>query len=328
MVRMRVIIVGLLVCGFWAGMVQADTFKLTDGRTLTGELLGSAATDAGVKVKVGEDQYETVPWAIFSQDDLKKFATNRKMQPLVEPFIEVSQEEKMRKTEVPNITQPLRLARPEAHTLLGAMGSTGLGLFVLLMLYGGNLYAAYEISIFRAQSPALVCGVSAVLPLIGPIIFLSMPTKVQTSAPTWETAPEAPAEALTAAESANPAAADAGNPMQADGAAHPSGLHLAHTAEPEKPALPPTETFQRGQFTLNRRFIETKFANFFGVVRREADRDLVLVFKTARGTYVGQRISRIAANELHLQVQKGAASEEVTVPFVEIQEIQLKHKDA
>ncbi len=322
--RIRLVIFGLLVCGWLAGTtVRADTFKLTDGRTLTGELLGSAANDAGVKVKVAEGQYESVPWASFSQEDLKRFAANRKMEPLVEPFIEVSQEQKMKKTEVLNITHAPRLERPEAHSLFGALGSSGLGLFILLLLYAGNLYAAYEISIFRAQSPALVCGVSAALPLIGPIIFLSMPTKLQPTAPTWETAPEAPVEAVS------PVQAEGTNPMRIEGAAHPGSLKLAHTeSEPEQPALPPTTTFQRGQFTFNRRFLETKFAGFFGVVRRDADRDMVLVFKTARGTYVGQRIARIAANELHLQVQKGPASEEVLVPFVEIQEIQLKHKDA
>ena len=42
----------------------------------------------------------------------------------------------------------------------------------------------------------------------------------------------------------------------------------------------------------------------------------------------GQRITRISANDMHLQVQKGHASEELMVPFIEIQEVQLKHKDA
>jgi hypothetical protein len=89
-----------------------------------------------------------------------------------------------------------------------------------------------------------------------------------------------------------------------------------------------TTTYQRGQFTFNRRFIETKFPGFFGVIRRDADKDMVLVIKCSRGEYIGQRISRIAANDLHLQVQRGHASEEVMIPFVEIQEIKLKHKDA
>jgi hypothetical protein len=55
---------------------------------------------------------------------------------------------------------------------------------------------------------------------------------------------------------------------------------------------------------------------------------MVLVIKSARGQYVGERISRIASNDLHLQVRKGLASEEVAIPFTEIQEVQLKHKDA
>jgi hypothetical protein len=96
----------------------------------------------------------------------------------------------------------------------------------------------------------------------------------------------------------------------------------------QKPAIPTTVTYQRGQFTFNRRFIETKFPGFFGVVRRDADRDMVLVIKSSRGEYFGQRISRIAANDLHLQVQRGHASEEVMIPFVEIKEIRLQHKDA
>jgi hypothetical protein len=64
------------------------------------------------------------------------------------------------------------------------------------------------------------------------------------------------------------------------------------------------------------------------VVRRDADKDLVLVIKSARGEYIGQRISRIAANDMHLQVQRGPATEEVMIPFTEIKEVQIKHKDA
>jgi hypothetical protein len=177
---------------------------------------------------------------------------------------------------------------------------------------------------------ALVCGVSAVLPLAGPIIFLSMPTKVAPPEETWQ----------AAAAAAETAAPDMVNPMAAEGAEHPTGLKLAGTGPADeaksgqseggeqKPALPPTTTFQRGQFTFNRRFFETKFPGFFGVIRRDADRDMVLIIRSSRGEYIGQRISRIAANDLHLQVQRGHASEEVMIPFIEIQEIKLKHKDA
>jgi hypothetical protein len=209
------------------------------------------------------------------------------------------------------------------------MFSSGLGLFMLLLIYAANIYAAYEISIFRAQSPALVCGVSAVLPFAGPIIFLSMPTKLQPTEATWETPPAPAAEAGAGAGAGTEAGADALNPMQAEGASHPAGLKLAHfESEKDESGIPATTTFQRGQFTFNRRFFETKFPGFFGVVRRDADRDMVLVIKSARGEFMGQRITRIAANDLHLQVQRGHASEEVLIPFQDVQEIQLKHKNA
>jgi len=312
---------------------RAETFKLNNGDTITGEVLAAAANDAGVQIKLGEGQYQRVPWGSFSQEDLKEFAKNKKLQPFVEPFIEITPEERAKKTEPPPIKQPTRLARPPPQSFFGALFSSGLGWTIFLLLYAANLFAAYEISIFRAQPIPLVAGVSAVLPVIGPIIFLAMPTKIKPAQPTWDVPPEgAPAAEGAAVGHAAHAAegADAVNPMQDGSVEHPSGLRLAHTEEAAAPAsaLPPTTTFQRGQFTFNRRFMETKFPGFFGVIRRDADKDMVLVVKSSRGQFIGQRISRIAANDFHLQVQKGHATEEVMIPFMEIQEIQLKHKDA
>jgi hypothetical protein len=319
-----------LIGGLLAGPAYADTFTLANGQTITGELLMGSENDAGVQIKVGEGKYERVPWANFSQEDLKRLARIQKLASLVEPFIEITQEDKIKKTEV-NIKQPPRLELPAKRSLVGALASSALGLFILLVLYAANIYAAFEVSIFRARPAALVCGVSAALPVIGPIIFLSMPTKLPPVEEAWTPAPEAAPEG---------AAAEAVNPMQAAGAEHPTGLRLAGTdpademklgkfeGEEQKPAIPETVVFQRGQFTFNRRFFETKFAGFFGVVRRDADRDMVLVVKSSRGEYIGQRISRIAANDLHLQVQRGHASEEVMIPFVEIKELRLRHKDA
>ncbi len=330
MVRRLWLIAAVLACGWLAGAAYAETFTLANGETITGEVLTGSANDTGVQIKIGDGKYERVSWANFTQDDLKKFAATPKLQPLVEPFIEVTQADKIKKTEV-NIKQPPRLERPARQSLPGAMFSSGPGVLILLLLYAANLYAAYEISIFRARPALLVCGVAAVLPFAGPIIFLSMPTQIAPVEETWEPAPEV-AAAMRAAEAVNP--------MQADGAAHPTGLRLAGASPADAAQLgqfqggaeeagpPPKTVYQRGQYTFNRRFIETKFPGFFGVVRRDADRDMVLVIKSSRGEYTGQRISRIAANDLHLLVQRGHASEEVMIPFVEIKEIVLKHKDA
>jgi hypothetical protein len=104
--------------------------------------------------------------------------------------------------------------------------------------------------------------------------------------------------------------------------------HAHEQAAAVTSAHPPPQIFKRGQFTFNRRFIETKFAGFFGMVRHGTEKDMVLAIKSARGEFIATRISRIAANDMHVDVHRAGASQEVQIPFLEIQEIQLKHKDA
>src|SRR4051812_16265574 len=99
------------------------------------------------------------------------------MAALVEPLIEVSEADRLKQSVIEPKTVP-RLPRPEVHSLLGAMFSSSTGVFVLLLLYAANLYAAFEVAIFRARPIALVCGVSAIAPLVGPILFLSLPTQL------------------------------------------------------------------------------------------------------------------------------------------------------
>jgi hypothetical protein len=325
MVRSLYLSVVVLFLMQFTGQLRADSFKLTTGETINGEILPTTANDQGVQIKVGEGDYQRVAWTSFSQDDLRNFVKNQRMEPFVEPFIEITQAEKLKKTEV-NIKEPPRLERPVRHSLLGALSSSTLGISVLLLLYGATVYAGYEVALFRAQPPALVCGLSAIplLGLLAPIVFLSIPTRVSKTAAEIREEAAAAQSAAEAGPQLKPAS-DEVNPMQGQ-AEHPASLKLAHAEE--KPQVPETVTYQRGQFTFNRRFIETKFPGFFGVVRRDAERDMVLAIKTSRGEYTGQRISRIAANDMHLEIQRGGANEEVLIPFQEIQQIRLKHKDA
>lgn len=320
-VRKLVLVILLIVAGLLIQAPCADTFRLTNGDTISGEALAASANDAGIQIKVGDGEYQRVNWASFSQEDLKKFNQNPKLQAFVEPFIEITQEQRIAKTEVV-IKQPTRLPQVQKQSLLGAMFSSGIGVFLLVLLYAANIYGAYEISIFRAQPTALVCGVAAVAPIIGPIIFLSMPTRVKPG-------DQAAAQEGTAGEptAAPGSASDEINPMLDPNAAHPEGLHVAHT-EHEKKAHLPSTTYQRGQFTFNRRFFETKFPGFFGSVRREADKDMVLIFKSTKGQYTANRITRIASADLHIEVHSGHATQEIMIPFQEIQEIRHQHKDA
>jgi hypothetical protein len=311
----------LLIFGLLPRIGLAEAYKLTTGETLNGEVLSTSANDQGVQVKIGEGQYQRVPWTSFSQEDLRAFAKNQKMEPFVAPFIEVSQAEKLKKTE-PNVKQPPRLERPPKQSLVGAMFSSSLGILLVLLIYAANIYAGYEVAIYRARPPVLVAGLSAIpgLGFAAPIVFLSLPTQMKgTAGETKAAAADAPA----------PAATDEINPMKLESAEHPGGLRVAaDTQTKSKPALPEPVVYKRGQFTFNRRFFETKLAGFFGMIRRDAERDLVLTIKSNRGEFVADRISRIAANDFHIQVAKGPASEEVMISFQEVQEIRIKHKDA
>jgi len=307
-----------IVCGLASlltSLVRAEAFQLSDGQTLTGDPV--SFDENGLIVRQSDGKYsERTPWPKFSQEDLKKIATNPKAARFVQPFIEIPPEEKAKRDEITLKPVP-RLERPAGGSLLGALFSSSVGLAVLLILYLANIYAGCGIARSREQPKGLVCGLSAVVPIIGPIIFLCLPARLKTGG---ETTPLAEAE---------PPAVKAAAPSAEEAPGHPTTkLTLAPPDESEAPAIPGTKVFARGEFMFNRRFFETKLPGFFALVRREIDRDMVLVIRTARGHYVVQRITRIAANDLHAQVTAGVVSQEIMIPFVEISQVTLKHKSA
>lgn len=308
-----------------ANVGLAATFKLNDGKTVTGDLVESGSNDASALINTGEGQYERVSWGQFSQDDLKgfltKFAGNKKIVEAVEPFIEVSQEERAKKTEVTikpldPLVADMQTARTErASSVIGSLFKSGLGWFLVLIVFGANIYAGYEIAIFRAQPTALVAGLAAIpfLGIISNIVFLALPTRVEK-----KSAEDVAYEEQLAAEPqtfAIPGAAEAA----AEAAAK------AEAKAQEAVTGPAPEVFSRGQFTFNKRFFETKFASFFGIARTEADKRRTLLFKTSKGEFVATRISRITGSDVHILTDRNGATMEVQLQFVEIQEITLRH---
>ena len=305
--------------GFWLGglllAAGADTYQLTDGSSVSGDIV--KYDDTGVLIRTPADAYTNVTWTMFSQDAMKQLAQNPKIRPFVRPFI--IPPARRQPVEEIKIQEVPRLEEPPKTALLAALFSSSVGLVVMFLIYGANLYAAMEIAIFRARPIGMVMGVAAVLPILGPIIFLSLPTYGGANV-------EPAAETVVAPEAmAVPSVAPAPTLVQP-----PTGIHIASSSWQQAPVTdkPAPQIFQRGQFMFNRRFFETKFPHFFSLVRHEADKDMVLLVKTPHGQYEVNRITRIAANDMHFEVAHGAARQEVMVPFGEIQEIQLKHKDA
>jgi hypothetical protein len=299
-------------------VIGAESYSLADGTTMSGDVV--SFNDNGIIFKTGEDTYsERLPWLKFSQDGLKQLAQNPKIAPFVEPFIEPAATEHA-KPEVKLNNVP-RLAHPAGGSLFGALFTSSVGLVVMLLVYAANVFAGYEIAVFRARPIGLGIGLAAVLPIFGPIILLSMPSASQAE-PVEEIVQTAPVEAEPH-RFAVPGTETPASVPQEEIQIVASGFTGAPPPPEDNSQM---EIFQRGQFMFNRRFFETKFADFFGIVRSEADKKKVLNVKIPAALLNVERISRISANEIHFEVIQDGQRQEIMVPFAEIQQIQLKLK--
>lgn len=320
-------------------IAEAGTYTLLDGSSLTGDPISYNETGLIVKTSDGNFSPRT-PWEKISQDSLKALkaeASSEKEKNFIEPFIEESLEMESHRREVV-IKEVAKPARPTGDVGLSAAFSSPVFAFIFFIIYLGNLYAAYEIAFYKNRPPAVVCGVSAVAPFIGPIIFLCIPPKpdpmrdTTADAPSAEPPPveEVPHEEGRAANSPSNEPTVEHAPSATAAPSHHGGLRLAHAEEaaPAAPAFPAPVVFRRGEFSFNRRFFETKMPGFFRVVPGEAEKDMVLLVKAARGEFTGKRITNVTQNELYLQVFKNDATHDEMIPFTEIQEVRIQHKDA
>jgi hypothetical protein len=313
--RFPALAVGLLAVLFLSHDASAATYRLANGNTLEGQL--ASADEEGLVVQLDVGGFtRREPWINVSQETLRQLSQDPEIRDFVEPFIEPTLEElKARRQKKDVIVRPVptRYEHPEQLPGFFAGLLSPIGILLLVIVGAANVYAAYEVALYRQQSVPVVCSVSFFLPLLGPIIFLALPTQADYS----ESSYEVPAEAAGAAARKTTGLV----------AAKPSGLSLA-AAEKAGPTAAHTQpqVYHRGDHTFNRRFFESKFPGFFRVVAGEAEKDLVLVFKCVKNEYVGKRISRISSNELHLQLLNSTT--EVSISFADVTSVILRHKDA
>jgi hypothetical protein len=316
---------------------SADVYTLTDGTKIIGDPISENDNGVVFSADSGTDM-PRLPWDRLTQDSLQALmdkATSPQQKAFIEPFLD---EPPPPKTGMKDITvHPVDYpSRPTTHLGLAAIFASPVGLMVLFILYCTNLFAAYEVALYRSQPIATVCGLAAIpfLGVFSPIIFIAMPTRrmiesdlagyaepvtrFQATAPPQDIPvappppdpspiPQAPAPLVAA-------------PVAAPHPAGPWGHELA-------PKLPEPVVFQRGEFSFNRRFFETKLAGFFRLVPSEAEKDMVVQIKSGRGDFTGRRITRITPNELYLQVFHDNATADEMIPFTEVMEVQIRHKD-
>lgn len=316
----------LVLAGQFLALALADDFKLLDDSHIKGT--PSSWDENGVVFNLDTGGFShRVNWGKFDQDSLKLLAQNEKLRQLVDPFIEIPPAARPKPKPI-ILKEVSRIDRPAGRTTFFSSFASPLGLGMVVLLYLANLFAAYEIGRYRNRPVSAVCAVSALLPFLGPLIFLASPTLGH------EAAPETEGQVADAA--AIPGVPAAGSPGGATsrkvGVGIPAaptggGLRVATAEAKPEAGKGGRKIFKRGDYTFNRRFLETQFSGFFRIVPLETEKDLVLVINTPKQEYVGRRISRISSNELFLQLQQGGGTKEVRVLFGEIAQITVRHKD-
>src|SRR5437868_974224 len=199
------------------GQVRAETYPVVQGEPIVGEAMPLTADPRGIIFKKPDGSLtERIGWTNFTQAALKQLAATPKVKRFVEPLMEPDVEETAAKQKVEIKPKDVaKMPRPDPKAGLGSLFTAPLFLFVAFLLYAANIYAGFEISIFRNYPPALVCGIAAVAPLLGPIIFLCIPTKLNVVEEETTGQEEEQVERFTVGE----APADEATPEQAAAAA-------------------------------------------------------------------------------------------------------------
>jgi hypothetical protein len=304
--RLKIIGLLLVLGACLTSLAQAQTYIPFewDGQKVMGRPV--QFKDAHIQIAIQGGGLTNVPWGHLSQATLQSLLKFKNYDAYARIYIDPPPQ---RLPQGPRITvkEVARMERPAT----GSLGASPVMYLVFLLLYLANIYAGYEIAVYRQRNPPLVCTLAAVAPIIVPIVFLALPSAIA-----QQMAEEAPAEEASAegeVAEAQPAEEAAAQPAEA-----------AATEE----AQPQVTVYARGQFTFNRRFFETKLAGFLKMVPGQAEKDMVVVISSARGLYTGPRLTRLSPNDLTLHVVKGNASQDVSIPFSEINEVKIRPKDA
>ena len=236
-----------------AGVFAAETLTLTltDGTSVTGDIVKS--DDNGVMIHLTTETYThkhpVVPFFAgcveTALQPIRKFKV-MSSRLLNRPNRRARRRRKFKSKRSSNDDAP------EHPSVFGGLVHSSVGLFILLVIYAANLYAAFEIAMVRGKPVGAVMGLSAVLPIAGPIFFLMQPIK------------DEPAPEEAAGE-----AAPGGTPPPQD-RRRKFRLSPPRGSRSQEEKKPQPQVFARGKYTFNKRFIETKFAGFIGELKGDA----------------------------------------------------------
>lgn len=304
------------------------TLKMADGSSLSGDV--NTYTDRGLVIRAADGNFQTVAWGRISLQSLielrdkSKTARDREQ---VEPFLPFGD---TGGTEVKRImlSDPERPSRPTGATGLFGMFGSGLGLFLLAIVYGASLYATYEIAVYRRLAMATAMGGAALLPVIAPIAFFFAPASMFAAKRTEGLDEEEEISGLsldlkgTRLEAQEDQIQHSETNQRRRGNTGNTSKSTKKTTSSNVPTI--LSVFERGKVVFNRRFFETKLGPFLKTVPGPEAADKQLVFETHRGVFIGTKVSTIEQTYLELFVDAGVASAVERIPFIEIQSVRIE----
>jgi len=315
-----------------ARQLAEGEISLTNGDILNGEVADVDQNGIVVRVKIGGFS-RRANWMQLTQESLKKIKLLGETDPkrygvrinrqwvsadqFAEPFIEPDESEMERNLlpgPVRGLVEPEVPSSVQVTSKMAAYGSGG-GIGLLVAIAIGSMVAGLGVAAFRESNALLAAGVSLVLPIVGPILFLVKP-KVE-----YEDEDEDEYEYEEAEAPEGATMTDTGGGAMAGMLPEAKKMSFAQ-AGPKQAAAKP-QTWTRGDTRFDRSFFQNNFPNYFKVVLGAAEREMVLALKTGKREYVGQRIKRISGTDVHMELLNG---KEQKISFSEIGTVDLRAK--
>ena len=309
-----------------ARQLAEGEISLTNGNIIEGTVADVDQNGIVVRRDIGGFA-RRANWMQLTQQSLKKIRRLGQVDPkryrgaaaYAEPFIEPD-ESQMEKSLPPGpvkgLVNPPLPSNVEVASKVAAFGSEGgLGLLVAIAL--GSMMAGLGVAAFRESNPIWAAGVSLLLPIIGPVLFLVKP-KVEYDDEYDED------EEYEYEEVETPGGAtmtDTGGGAVAGMMPEAKKMSFAQTGT-KKSGLK-AQSWTRGDTKFDRSFFQNNFPNYFKSVIGATEREFVLAIKTGKREYVGQRIKRISGTDIHMELLN---SKEQKISFSEMGTVELRPK--
>ena len=112
---------------------------------------------------------------------MKELGKDARAKPFVDQYLEAAEEDEPESKRTEITVKPVSSGdRSNPKAGFFAIFSSPLSIVLILLVWAANIYAAYEIALFRNYPWMLVCGIAAVAPVVGPVLFLCLPTYMKT----------------------------------------------------------------------------------------------------------------------------------------------------